>query len=269
MRHKKREMVKRDRKGIYVLPNMFTSASLFGGFYAIIAAIQGRFVAASTAILISCVFDLLDGKVARFTGTESDFGKEYDSLSDLVAFGVAPGVLAFQWALEPLGRLGWLACFTYVICGALRLARFNIQKEIVAPNRFKGLPIPAAAGSIASLILFTDAIGWIPESPHIFVFALVYVLSFLMVSTIDYASFKELELKKQKPFSVLVGTILICIVITYRPKILLFLMLASYLVSGPIQALFRHRRVETAIKKKETDEPAAGNQVAFDENHRR
>ena len=227
------------KKGIYILPNLFTSASLFGGFYAIIAGIQGRYEAAAIAILISCVLDALDGKIARFTRATSHFGIEYDSLSDLVAFGVAPGVLAFQWALAPFGRLGWLASFMYVICGALRLARFNVQKGTVEARYFKGLPIPAAASFIASLILFSNAIGGLlPGSKHILIIMLIYVLSFLMVSTISYPSFKELELRKQKPFNVLVAIILILIVIAYKPKIMLFFILVTYLLSGPAVTIY-------------------------------
>jgi CDP-diacylglycerol--serine O-phosphatidyltransferase len=230
------------KKGIYVLPNLFTSASLFGGFYAIIAGIQGRYEAAAIAILISCVLDALDGKIARFTSATSQFGIEYDSLSDLVAFGVAPGVLAFQWALAPFGRLGWLASFMYVICGALRLARFNVQKGTVDAKYFKGLPIPAAASIIASLILFSNAIGGLPGSKHILIIMLIYVLSFLMVSTINYPSFKELELRKQKPFNVLVTTILILMVIAYKPKIMLFFILVIYLLSGPAVTVYRSQK---------------------------
>ena len=230
------------KKGIYVLPNLFTSASLFGGFYAIIAGIQGRYEAAAIAILISCVLDALDGKIARFTSATSQFGIEYDSLSDLVAFGVAPGVLAFQWALAPFGRLGWLASFMYVICGALRLARFNVQKGKVDAKYFKGLPIPAAASIIASLILFSNAIGGLPGSKHILIIMLIYVLSFLMVSAINYPSFKELELRNQKPFNVLVATILILIVIAYKPKIMLFFILVIYLLSGPAVTVYRSQK---------------------------
>ena len=239
---RKKRTTKKERKGIYVLPNLFTSASLFGGFYAIIASIQGRFEAAAIAIVISCVFDGLDGRIARITRTTSLFGKEYDSLSDLVAFGVAPGILAFEWALESFGRLGWLAAFMYVICGALRLARFNVQKGTVDAKYFKGLPIPAAASIIASLILFSNAIGGLPGSKHILIIMLIYVLSFLMVSTINYPSFKELELRKQKPFNVLVATILILMVIAYKPKIMLFFILVIYLLSGPAVTVYRSQK---------------------------
>lgn len=230
------------KRGIYILPNLFTSASLFSGFFAIIAAIQGRYETAAIAILISCVFDGLDGKIARLTHSTSMFGTEYDSLSDLVAFGVAPGILAFQWALEPFGRLGWLACFMYVICGALRLARFNVQKDRTDPNFFKGLPIPAAACFIASLVLFTSAVGGLPQLRHIMIIILVYILSFLMVSSIRYPSFKGFELKKQKPFNVLVATILVLVVVAYKPKIILFFIMVAYILSGPAITLYRLRK---------------------------
>lgn len=240
--------LKTGKKGIYLLPNLFTSASLFSGFFSIVAAIQGRYETAAIAILVSCVFDALDGKIARFTHSTSDFGIEYDSLSDLVAFGVAPAVLSFQWALEPFGRLGWLACFMYLICGALRLARFNVQKSSVEDKYFKGLPIPAAASFIASMILFTTALGWVCETKHILIIVLMYILSFLMVSSIDYLSFKEFELRKQKPFNVLVAIILILIVIAYKPRIMLLFILAAYVVSGPVITICRHQKKRSMAK---------------------
>jgi CDP-diacylglycerol--serine O-phosphatidyltransferase len=243
MRPQRKKRVKRTgKRGIYILPNLFTSASLFGGFFAIIAAIQGRYEIAAVAILISCVFDGLDGKIARLTHSTSSFGAEYDSLSDLVAFGVAPGILAFQWALEPFGRLGWLACFMFVICGALRLARFNVQKNHADAKFFKGLPIPAAACFIASLVLFATAVGGYSESRHIVSIVLVYVLSFLMVSSIRYPSFKEFELKKQKPFNVLVAIILASMVVAYKPRIMLFFILTIYVLWGPAITLYRLRK---------------------------
>lgn len=225
-----------------MLPNLFTSASLFCGFYAIIAAIQGRYETAAVAILVSCLLDGLDGRIARFTNTTSRFGTEFDSLSDLVAFGVAPAVLAFEWALEPLGRLGWLACFMYVICGALRLARFNVQKDTLETNFFKGLPIPGAASFVASLILFTTALGILPESRQIIIITMIYVLSFLMVSTLDYPNFKEFHLKKRKPFNALVTIILILMVIAYKPKIMLFTIMVVYILSGPVVTTYRSHK---------------------------
>ncbi len=242
MKSRRKRRSKRDRKrGIYLLPNLFTSASLFGGFYAIIAAIQNRFEAAAIAILVSCLFDALDGKIARYTHTNSHFGTEYDSLSDLVAFGVAPGILAFQWALSPYGRLGWLACFTYVVCGALRLARFNVQVSTQNPSFFKGLPIPGAAAFVSSLVLFTAAIGRNGRSLHWLALAIVYILAFLMVSGLDYLSFKKFEIRRQKPFNVLVSIILMMIVVAYRPRIVMFFLIAGYVMSGPIITLARAR----------------------------
>ena len=242
-RHKLRNSKGRKR-GIYVLPNLFTSASLFSGFYAIVAAIQGRYETAAVAILVSFLLDGLDGRIARFTNTTSQFGIEFDSLSDLVAFGVAPAVLAFKWALEPLGRLGWLACFMYVICGALRLARFNIHKDNLESNYFKGLPIPGAASFVASLILFTTALGVLPESRQVIIIIMIYVLSFLMVSTLDYPNFKEFHLKNQKPFNALVAIILILLVIAYKPRIMLFMIMIVYILSGPLVTLYRsHKRL--------------------------
>ncbi len=239
---REKRLKKTKKKGIYVLPNLFTSASLFCGFFAIIAAIQGRYETAAIAILISCLLDGLDGKIARFTNTTSQFGTEYDSLSDLVAFGVAPGILSYQWALAPFGRFGWLACFMFVICGALRLARFNVQKSSLEPNFFKGLPIPAAAGFVASLVLFTAALGVLPESKSIMIIVTIYVLSFLMVSNLDYPSFKELDLKKRKPFNALVTIILILLVIAYKPKIMLFFVLIIYVLSGPVITTYRSQK---------------------------
>ncbi len=227
-----------DKKGIYILPNLFTSASLFSGFYAIIASIQGRYEAAAIAIIISAVLDSLDGRVARLTGTASHFGVEYDSLSDLVAFGVAPAILAFLWALEPFKRLGWLAACLYVICGALRLARFNVEKNSSDSTFFKGLPIPAAAICISSMVLFASDISSLSEMKHNIIIFMIYFLSFLMVSSLRYYSFKEFNIRNQNPFNVLVAIILICIVIAYRPNVLLFLFFIPYVFSGPIVSLF-------------------------------
>ena len=236
------------KRGVYVLPNLSTSASLFSGFYSIIASIQGMYETAAIAIFISCVFDALDGKIARITNTTSHFGSEYDSLSDLVAFGVAPSILAFQWALGPFGRLGWLAAFVYLICGALRLARFNVQKDSVEANYFKGLPIPGAACFIASVILFSTTIGGLPEGRHILIITTIYILSFLMVSSIDYPSFKELELTRKKTFNMLVTVILVLIVVAYKPKIMLFLILLAYIIAGPVITIIRYHKKESRTK---------------------
>jgi len=245
MRQKrKKRFRKTGGKGIFILPNLFTSSSLFSGFYSIVSSIQGRYEAAAIAIIVAAVFDGLDGRIARFTKTTSHFGIEYDSLSDLVAFGVAPAILAFLWALEPFGRLGWLAAFMYVICGALRLARFNVEKSIEQASYFKGLPIPAAACFFASLTLYESTINGFAESRHIISIVIIYVLSFLMVSSLKYMSFKEFNIRNHKPFNVLVAIILIFIVIAYKPNVLLFLILLIYVLSGPVTSmyLFRSKR---------------------------
>jgi CDP-diacylglycerol--serine O-phosphatidyltransferase len=239
MRQKRIKRFRRtDGKGIFILPNLVTSSSLFCGFFAIISSIQGRYEAAAIAIVIAAVFDGLDGRIARFTKTTSFFGVEYDSLSDLVSFGVAPAVLAFLWALQPFGRLGWLAAFMYVICGALRLARFNVEKSNEQSLNFKGLPIPAAACFLASMILYESSINGFSESRHIISIVIIYVLSFLMVSSIRYMSFKEFNIRNQKPFNVLVAIILIFIVIAYKPNVLLFLIMLLYVLSGPVTFLY-------------------------------
>ena len=231
---------KKRMKGIYVLPNLFTTASLFCGFYSIIASIQSHFEHASIAILIASIFDSLDGRVARMTGTVSHFGAEYDSLVDLIAFGVAPGILAFLWGLEPFGRFGWLASFLFVCCGALRLARFNVQKETIDPNYFNGLPIPVAASTISAFILFISAVGDILESKHIVFIILIYMISFLMVSTLNYPSFKNLDLRRRhKNFNLLVSVILVCVLIAYKPSISLFPLMVFYICSGPVITIYR------------------------------
>lgn len=226
------------RKGVYLLPNLLTTGSLFAGFYSIIATINGNFNIAAWFILVAAVFDALDGRVARLTGTTSRFGVEYDSLADLVAFGVAPGVLMYLWALKPFGKLGWLAAFLYVVCGALRLARFNVQVNTVESKRFVGLPIPAAAGMVASCVLLFYYLGGSGTIKKASILLLIYVLAFLMVSNIRFYSFKDPELVKRQPFGFLVLAIFAIIIITARPEIMLFSLAFGYMISGPIGFLF-------------------------------
>jgi CDP-diacylglycerol--serine O-phosphatidyltransferase len=232
------------RRGIYVLPNLFTSASLFSGFYAIVAAMEGRFEPAAVAIMISAVLDGLDGRIARLTNTSSHFGVEYDSLADVIAFGVAPSILAFQWALKPFGRLGWLAAFMFVICGALRLARFNVQKSNEDVSHFKGLPIPAAAFFIAAMILFVESWEGSLEIRSVLIIIMIYTLSFLMVSTLHFFSFKKFDIRNRKPFNLLLSLILIAMIIAYKPKVMLFILISTYVVSGPAVTFYRlYRRI--------------------------
>jgi CDP-diacylglycerol--serine O-phosphatidyltransferase len=247
MKTKKRFQKNRIRRGIYVLPNIFTSLNLFCGFYAVIASIDGKFLAAAIAIIIAGVFDNLDGKIARATGTTSKFGVEYDSLADLISFGIAPGLMIYLWALKPLGRIGWLAAFLFMACGALRLARFNTQVGTVSGDHFVGLPIPAGAGMSAATVLIFHRFNAGGDAHPILILIMLYVLSFLMVSNIKYNSFKKPELFKKINFNALVLVILILIFIASQPSIALFLCGLLYVLSGPVGTLKRYK----AIKHKE------------------
>jgi CDP-diacylglycerol--serine O-phosphatidyltransferase len=227
------------KRGIYLLPNLFTTANLFCGFYGIVAAINHDFRTAAIAILVSCLFDILDGKVARLTRSSSRFGVEYDSLADLVAFGVAPAVLVYLWALEPFGRLGWAAAFLFVACGALRLARFNVQANSAPKKYFVGLPIPGAASMVATTVLFFYRMGGSGPTKHFLLLAMVYVLGFLMVSSVPYYSFKEFDGLQRMRFRTLFLVILLLSVITARPAIMLFTLGLVYVSSGPVGYVYR------------------------------
>jgi CDP-diacylglycerol---serine O-phosphatidyltransferase len=243
------------RRGTYIVPNLFTTANLFSGFFGIVSAINGKFEIAAMAVLVSCVFDILDGKVARLTKATSRFGLEYDSLADLVAFGVGPGLLVYLWALRPFGRLGWLAAFVFMACGALRLARFNVQAGTVSSKYFVGLPIPGGATMIATTVLFFD--GWEISSPHLLgvpLLVFTYLLGFLMVSTIPYNSFKDFEFIKSKPLPVLFLVIVLVTVVAVSPGPMLFTILLTYVISGPLEYLLK--RYRTAVSAKPTDSVA-------------
>uniref|UniRef100_A0A7C4EM16 CDP-diacylglycerol--serine O-phosphatidyltransferase n=1 Tax=Fundidesulfovibrio putealis TaxID=270496 RepID=A0A7C4EM16_9BACT len=222
-------------RGVYILPNLLTTASLFSGFLGMLWAISGQFEHTAIAILVSCVFDGLDGKVARLTGTSSDFGVQYDSLADLVAFGVTPAIMVYQWELSQFGHLGLMASFLLVACGALRLARFNIITKTANKKFFLGLPIPAQACTVATFYLFAQYLppGFQAYMPK-FCLGLVYVLSFLMVSRVRYASFKEYGLIKAHPFSMMVTAILFFVLVASQPKLLGFILFAGYILSGII-----------------------------------
>src|SRR3972149_3972450 len=239
------------KKGIYLLPNLITSASLFGGFYSIIASLDGEFDKAAIAIIISAVLDGLDGRVARLTKSTSKFGVEYDSLADLIAFGLAPGILIFTWALRPFGRYGWLAAFLYVVCGALRLARFNIQINTIESKRFNGLPIPASAALVAATVLIFFHFGYEEITKHVTILIMVYVLAFLMVSNVKYYSFKELNLSARMPFSLLVGSIFLLILIAAEPPLMLFLITFGYVISGPVVTFLDMRKGPYKVARKE------------------
>jgi CDP-diacylglycerol--serine O-phosphatidyltransferase len=217
---------------------MLTTISLFSGFYAIISAINGLFFNAAVALIISGVFDGLDGRVARMTGTTSLFGKEYDSLCDLVAFGVAPAIIVYLWTLTNYGRYGWLAAFLYVATTALRLARFNVQ-DTSSDKNFTGLPCPAAAGMIATTILFCSFVGISATTMGVPMLVIVYGLSYLMVSSVNYQSFKSPEASRPRRFQVLVTMVLLIMVIATQPEVTLFAMGFTYVLSGPFGALYR------------------------------
>ncbi len=234
---------KKERKGIYLLPNFLTSISLLSGFYAIVASFDRRFDYAAIAIFISCLFDMLDGRVARLTHSTSKFGVEYDSLSDVIAFGVAPAVLVYVWALRSYGNFGWLAAFLFVACGAVRLARFNVQVDTIQKKSFLGLPIPAAAAVIAGSVLFYKWLGYPGtfKSFNPFISALaplfVYTLAFLMVSNVRYYSFKDMAYFKRRPFRSTVTAIILLVIILSEPQFTLFVATLCYAISGPIYSL--------------------------------
>jgi CDP-diacylglycerol--serine O-phosphatidyltransferase len=245
----------RIRRGIYVLPNLITTASLFCGFYSIIASLKENFVIAAITILAAVVFDGLDGRIARFTNTTSKFGAEYDSLSDVIAFGVAPAFLAYNWAMSFYGKWGWLAAFLFVLCGALRLARYNIQIGLIESKVFNGLPIPAAAAVVATTVLFFDYAGVEGKfhDPSMLIF--VPVLSILMVSNIKYYSFKDLKLLARKPFMTFFSLVLLLIIVVAKPEIVIFVALLGYAISGPVWWIVKFSR-QTRRKIKEKNKQA-------------
>ncbi len=219
-------------RGIYLLPNLFTTAALFAGFYAVLAGMNGLFEKAAIAIFIAMVLDGLDGRVARLTNTQTAFGAEYDSLSDMVAFGLAPALVMYAWALSGLGKLGWLAAFVYTAGAALRLARFNSQLEVADSNYFQGLPSPSAAAIIAASVwLAVDHnmagadVAWLAG-------ALTGACGLLMVSNVKYPSFKHIDFKGKVPFFSLVVVMLVFAVILVQPPLVLFIMFATYALSG-------------------------------------
>jgi len=258
----RRRRKKKDRKkfrGVYLLPNLITTGSLFAGFLAIVFAIEGRFMAAAWAILVSLILDGLDGRVARMTHSTSSFGEQYDSLADLVAFGVAPAVLVYLWVLKPLQQFGWVAAFLFVVCGALRLARFNVQTGTMDPRYFNGLPIPAAAMVVATCVAFYHEIGIVhPEHPSI-ILVMMYVLSFLMVSNIKFFSLKKWDLFQRHPFQTLVALVLFFVVVAAKPEIVGFVFMLAYVASGAFSTYVYYRGTAAAKADEETPTPKPTN----------
>jgi len=243
----KKQAVIRSR-GIYLLPNLFTTAGLFAGFYAIVAAMGGRFEAAAVAIFIAMITDGMDGRIARMTNTQSDFGVEYDSLSDMIAFGLAPALVIYVWSLSSLGKVGWLASFIYTAGAALRLARFNTQVETVSKRYFQGLASPAAAAMIAGFVWVANDYDLNPQQWAWPVLSMTILAGVLMVSNVRYHSFKEIDMKGKIPFVALLLIVLVFVFISIDPPLVLFSIALVYALSGPTLTLFflRRRRAEKA-----------------------
>src|SRR5436190_7661574 len=220
------------RRGIYLLPNLFTTAALFAGFYAIVQAMNGRFDQAAIAIFVAMVLDSLDGRVARLTKTQSAFGAEYDSLSDMVSFGAAPALIVYEWSLRGMGKLGWIAAFVYVAGAALRLARFNTMLEVADKRYFTGLPSPSAAALVAGLVWVVDDLGYDPEPLRWWAWFVTVFAGLTMVSNFKYWSFKAFNLKKSVPFVVIFLVVMFVVLLSLQPPIVLFAGFVAYAISG-------------------------------------
>ncbi len=268
--------VRKRRKGIYVLPNLFTLAALFGGFYAVVMAMSRRFDLATIGVFAAMVLDSLDGRVARLTHTQSAFGEQMDSLSDMVSFGAAPALIAYEWALRPLGRWGWIAAFVYCACAALRLARFNVNTGVVDKRYFQGLPSPAAAALVTGFIWLTNEIitahrdvpwfknfielftggGIVRTDLSWFMFAITLLAGLTMVTNVPYYSFKDFGGKRSVPFALLIGVVLLMAVISIEPPTMLFLLFVLYALSGYVLYVWRKATGQyVSIVATSTDEP--------------
>ncbi|HEX8948238.1 MAG TPA: CDP-diacylglycerol--serine O-phosphatidyltransferase [Dissulfurispiraceae bacterium] len=271
---KKRDFEKKPKKGVYLLPNTITLCGMFAGFFAILSAINGNYLNAAWAIIIANIFDGLDGWIARLTNTSTRFGIELDSLSDLVAFGVAPSVMMYKWALVPFGRLGWAAAFLFVACGALRLARFNIQTGAPGSKAFKGMPIPGAATVLSSIVIYYYEFwtGLPDKSP--FFPVIIILLALLMVSTLKYHGLKEIDFREKRPFWVLIVFVLVLFVLFIHPSIAIFFFAMTYLVWGIIENIFLLVK-RRSLKKAGQENPEAplkgheapGSREGKNENH--
>lgn len=224
-------------RGIFLLPNLLTTAGLFSGFFAVVSSMNGHFISASVAIFIAMIFDGLDGRVARMTNTQSEFGAEYDSMADMVSFGIAPGLVAYNWALSSFGKFGWLAAFVFVACAALRLARFNTQVGVADKRYFQGLASPAAAGVIASIV-WVGSEYQINGQDYGYLIGIITILSgLLMVSNFRYNSFKEVDWKGRVNFVVVLLIVLAFVIIASSPENVLLLIFALYACSGPFTTI--------------------------------
>ena len=237
------------RRGIFLLPSLLTTGNLFCGFLALILTAESRFTEASIALFVAMVMDTLDGKVARLTRTTTQFGVEFDSLADVVSFCVAPAFMLYTLALGALGRAAWLGAFLFVICGALRLARFNVYSGVSDRRFFVGLPTPAAAGIVASVVLLfgSDEIG---RALGTAIAAGTYVVAVLMVSTFRYYSFKEIDFARRRPTSVLLLVVLAVLIVATHPQWFLFTLFSAYVLSGLARPLWARRRDGSLLAEK-------------------
>lgn len=244
------------RKGIYILPNLFTLAALFGGFYAVVMAIDGRFELAAMGVFCAMVLDSLDGRVARMTNTQSAFGEQMDSLSDMVSFGAAPALVAYVWALKGLGRWGWIAAFVYCACAALRLARFNVNTGVVDKRYFQGLPSPAAAALVAGFIWVMSDLGVKGSAMAWPMFALSLFAGLTMVTNVPYYSFKDIQMKRTVPFIVIVLIAMGIAVINIDPPTVMFGLFVIYGASGYFIYFWRKAKgIPTSVISTSTEEP--------------
>lgn len=236
--------LKESHSGIYLLPNLFTTVSLFSAYYAIVASMRGQFETAAIAIFIGMIADGLDGRIARLTNTQSAFGAQYDSLSDMVTFGVAPSLLLFQWALVGMGKIGWLIAFIYTACVAIRLARFNVCLDVVDKRYFQGLACPSGAALMSSFVWLCVQNNWSGQTITMATAVLCLIVSVAMVSSVPYYSFKQIDFKGKVPFLYLLLMVLILVALWLYPAEILCISFALYLVSGPWSwlCLVRKRR---------------------------
>ncbi len=230
------------RRGIYLLPNLFTTGALFAGFFAIVQGMNQRFDLAAIAIYVAALLDSLDGRVARLTRTQSAFGAEYDSLADMVSFGAAPALVIYEWALRGLGNLGWIAAFVYVAGAALRLARFNTMLEVVDKRWFQGMPSPAAGALVAGFVFIMDDYAVDPERVRWWAWAVTVFAGLTMVSNLKYYSFKTVNLKKSVPFVVILAFVLFVALLSYQPAVVLFAAFVAYAVSGYVVSAWQLAR---------------------------
>ena len=250
------DKTQKTRRGIYLLPNMITTAGLFAGFYAIVAAMNGRFEAAAIAIFVAMIMDGIDGRVARLTNTQSEFGVEYDSLADMVSFGLAPALVVYEWSLQSMvtvgwAKLGWLAAFIYTASAALRLARFNSQIETAEKNYFKGLPSPSAAGVLAGMVWVGADLGVAGEDLVYVAFVLTLAMGLLMVSNARYYSFKEIHFKNRVSFVAILVVVLVYAFASIDPPKVLFACFLVYAISGVVYTFLEMRKRRKARKRGE------------------